>query len=285
MFKIVKKSVKFGDNTLTIETGEIGRQADGAVMVSYGDTVVFVTAVGNKNAREGQDFFPLTVDYQEKNYAAGKIPGGFFKREGRPSEKETLTCRLIDRPLRPLFPKNFYNEIQIVATVMSSDSEIDSDIPAIIGASAALAISGIPFYGPVGASRVGYIDDKYIVNPTKTQLEKSKLDLVVAGSDAAVLMVESEAKELPEKVMLDAVLEGHKAMQPVIEMINQFAKEAAKDPWDWVAPETNKDLVKQIEKIASKELEKHSQLSLRVIAQKSYQKLKIMLYLKLLKTT
>ena len=256
MFKIVKKSVKFGDNTLTIETGEIGRQADGAVMVSYGDTVVFVTAVGNKNAREGQDFFPLTVDYQEKNYAAGKIPGGFFKREGRPSEKETLTCRLIDRPLRPLFPKNFYNEIQIVATVMSSDSEIDSDIPAIIGASAALAISGIPFYGPVGASRVGYIDDKYIVNPTKTQLEKSKLDLVVAGSDAAVLMVESEAKELPEKVMLDAVLEGHKAMQPVIEMINEFAKEAAKDPWDWVAPETNKDLVKQIEKIASKELEK-----------------------------
>ena len=256
MFKIVKKSVKFGDNTLTIETGEIGRQADGAVMVSYGDTVVFVTAVGNKNAREGQDFFPLTVDYQEKNYAAGKIPGGFFKREGRPSEKETLTCRLIDRPLRPLFPKNFYNEIQIVATVMSSDSEIDSDIPAIIGASAALAISGIPFYGPVGASRVGYIDGKYIVNPTKTQLEKSKLDLVVAGSDAAVLMVESEAKELPEKVMLDAVLEGHKAMQPVIEMINEFAKEAAKDPWDWVAPETNKDLVKQIEKIASKELEK-----------------------------
>jgi polyribonucleotide nucleotidyltransferase len=256
MFKIVKKSVKFGDNTLTIETGEIGRQADGAVMVSYGDTVVLVTAVGNKNAREGQDFFPLTVDYQEKNYAAGKIPGGFFKREGRPSEKETLTCRLIDRPLRPLFPKNFYNEIQIVATVMSSDSEIDSDIPAIIGASAALAISGIPFYGPVGASRVGYIDDKYIVNPTKTQLAKSKLDLVVAGSDAAVLMVESEAKELPEKVMLDAVLEGHKAMQPVIEMINQFAKEAAKDPWDWVAPETNKDLVKQIEKIASKELEK-----------------------------
>ena len=147
MFNIVKKSVKFGNNTLTIETGEIGRQADGAVMVSYGDTVVFVTAVGNKNAKEGQDFFPLTVDYQEKNYAAGKIPGGFFKREGRPSEKETLTCRLIDRPLRPLFPKNFYNEVQIVATVMSSDSEIDSDIPSIVGASAALAISGIPFYG------------------------------------------------------------------------------------------------------------------------------------------
>jgi len=256
MFNIVKKSVKFGDNTLTIETGEIGRQADGAVMVTYGDTVVLVTAVGNKNAREGQDFFPLTVDYQEKTYAAGKIPGGFFKREGRPSEKETLTCRLIDRPLRPLFPKNFYNEIQIVATVMSSDSEIDSDIPAIIGASAALAISGIPFYGPVGASRVGYIDEKFVINPTKTQLIESELDLVVAGSDAAVLMVESEAKELPEKVMLDAVLAGHKAMQPVIKMINEFAKEAAKDPWDWTAQETNKDLVSQIEKIAAKDLEK-----------------------------
>jgi len=256
MFNIVKKSVKFGDNTLTIETGEIGRQADGAVMVSYGDTVVLVTAVGNKNAREGQDFFPLTVDYQEKTYAAGKIPGGFFKREGRPSEKETLTCRLIDRPLRPLFPKNFYNEIQIVATVMSSDSEIDSDIPAIIGASAALAISGIPFYGPVGASRVGYIDEKFVINPTKTQLVDSELDLVVAGSDAAVLMVESEAKELPEKVMLDAVLAGHKAMQPVIKMINEFAKEASKDPWDWTAQETNKDLVSKIEKIAAKDLEK-----------------------------
>ena len=206
MFNLIKKSIKFGAHDLIIETGEIGRQADGAVMVSYGDTVVMVTAVGRKEAKEGQEFFPLTVDYQEKNYAAGKIPGGFFKREGRPSEKETLTCRLIDRPLRPLFPKNFYNEIQIVATVMSSDSEIDSDIPAIIGASAALAISGIPFYGPVGASRVGYVDEKYVINPTKTQLENSELDLVVAGSDAAVLMVESEAKELPEKVMLDAVL-------------------------------------------------------------------------------
>ena len=256
MFNKVKKSVKYGDNTLTIETGEVGRQADGAVMVSYGDTVVFVTAVGNKNAKEGQDFFPLTVDYQEKNYAAGKIPGGFFKREGRPSEKETLTCRLIDRPLRPLFPKNFYNDVQIVATVMSSDSEIDSDIPSIIGASAALAISGIPFYGPVGASRIGYVDEKFVVNPTKTQLEVSELDLVVAGSDTAVLMVESEAKELPEKIMLDAVSSGHKAMQPIIKMINEFAKEAAKDPWDWTAPTTDKKLVTQIEKIAAKDLEK-----------------------------
>jgi polyribonucleotide nucleotidyltransferase len=256
MFDKVTKSVKYGAHTLTIETGEIGRQADGAVLVSYGDTVVLVTAVGNKNAKEGQDFFPLTVDYQEKNYAAGKIPGGFFKREGRPSEKETLTCRLIDRPLRPLFPDNFYNEIQIVATVISSDSEIDSDIPAIIGASAALAISGIPFHGPVGAARVGYVDEKFVINPTKTELEQSELDLVVAGSNSAVLMVESEAKELPEKVMLDAVLSGHKAMQDVIKMINDFAKEAAKDPWDWTSLKEDKELIVKIEKIASKDLDK-----------------------------
>jgi len=255
MFNVIKKSIKFGEHDLILETGEIARQADGAVKVSYGDTVVLVTAVGRKEAKEGQDFFPLTVDYQEKNYAAGKIPGGFFKREGRPSEKETLTCRLIDRPLRPLFPDNFYNEIQIVATVMSSDSEIDSDIPAIIGASAALAISGIPFHGPIGATRIGYLDDKFVINPSKTQMETSQLDLVVAGSDSAVLMVESEAKELPEKVMLDAVLEGHKAMQPVIKLINDLAKEAAKDPWDWSAPEVDKELVKNIEKIATKDLE------------------------------
>ena len=256
MFNIVEKSTKLGAHELKIRTGEIGRQADGAVVVSYGDTVVFVTVVGNKTAKEGQDFFPLTVDYQEKTYAAGKIPGGFFKREGRPSEKETLTSRLIDRPLRPMFPEGFYNEVQIVATVMSSDSEIDSDIPSIIGASAALAISGIPFYGPIGASRVGYIDDKFVINPTKTQLENSDLDLVVAGNDTAVLMVESEAKELPEKVMLDAVLEGHKAMQPVIKMINDLAKDAAKDPWDWAPAETNKDIVSKVEKIALKDLEK-----------------------------
>ena len=256
MFNIVEKSTKLGAHELKIRTGEIGRQADGAVVVSYGDTVVFVTVVGNKTAKEGQDFFPLTVDYQEKTYAAGKIPGGFFKREGRPSEKETLTSRLIDRPLRPMFPEGFYNEVQIVATVMSSDCEIDSDIPSIIGASAALAISGIPFYGPIGASRVGYIDDKFVINPTKTQLENSDLDLVVAGNDTAVLMVESEAKELPEKVMLDAVLEGHKAMQPVIKMINDLAKDAAKDPWDWAPAETNKDIVSKVEKIALKDLEK-----------------------------
>ena len=256
MFNKVKKSIKFGDHNLTIETGEIGRQADGAVVVSYGDTVVFVTVCGNKTAREGQDFFPLTVDYQEKTYAGGKIPGGFFKREGRPSEKETLTCRLIDRPLRPMFPDGFYNEVQVVATVLSSDSEIDSDVPSIIGASAALAISGIPFYGPIGASRIGYVDEKFVVNPTKTQLESSELDLVVAGNDKAVLMVESEAKELPEKVMLDAVLEGHKAMQPVIKMITELAKDAAKDPWDWTPAEPNAEIIKQVEKIALKDLEK-----------------------------
>ncbi|NDF81375.1 MAG: polyribonucleotide nucleotidyltransferase, partial [Methylophilaceae bacterium] len=193
-------------HTLTLETGEIARQADGAVLVSYGDTAVLVTVVGKHDVKEGQDFFPLTVDYQEKTYAAGKIPGGFFKREGRPSEKETLTSRLIDRPLRPLFPESFYNEIQIVAMVVSSDNEIDSDIPAIIGASAALAISGIPFYGPIGAARVGYINDEYITNPTASQLKESELDLVVAATDSAVLMVESEAKELPESVMLGATL-------------------------------------------------------------------------------
>ena len=246
MFNKVTKSMKLGAHELKIETGEIARQADGAVMVSYGDTVVLVTVVGNQSVKEGQDFFPLTVDYQEKTYAAGKIPGGFFKREGRPSESEILVCRLIDRPLRPLFPKNFYNDVQIVATVLSSDSEIDSDVPAIIGASAALSISGIPFYGPIGAAKVGYVDGEYVINPSKTQLAESELDLVVAGTKDAVLMVESEAKELSEKVMLDAVLEGHKAAKNVIKLINDFAKEAAKDPWDWSAPEPNKTLIAEI---------------------------------------
>ena len=256
MFNKVTKSMKLGAHELKIETGEIARQADGAVMVSYGDTVVLVTVVGNQSVKEGQDFFPLTVDYQEKTYAAGKIPGGFFKREGRPSESEILVCRLIDRPLRPLFPKNFYNDVQIVATVLSSDSEIDSDVPAIIGASAALSISGIPFYGPIGAAKVGYVDGEYVINPSKTQLAESELDLVVAGTKDAVLMVESEAKELSEKVMLDAVLEGHKAAKNVIKLINDFAKEAAKDPWDWSAPEPNKTLIAEIAKLAEKDLNK-----------------------------
>ena len=256
MFNKVSKSMKLGAHELKLETGEVARQADGAVMVSYGETVVLVTVVGNQNVKEGQDFFPLTVDYQEKTYAAGKIPGGFFKREGRPSEKEILVCRLIDRPLRPLFPKGFYNDVQVVVTVLSSDSEIDADIPAIIGASAALSISGIPFYGPIGATKVGYVDGKYIINPTKSQLQESELDLVVAGTKDAVLMVESEAKELSEKVMLDAVLEGHKAAKDVIKLINDFAKDSAKDPWEWNAPEPNQELISKISKLAEKDLSK-----------------------------
>jgi polyribonucleotide nucleotidyltransferase len=191
MFNKVTKTIQYGAHTLTLETGEIARQADAAVMVSYGDTVVLVTVVGNKTVKPGQDFFPLTVDYQEKSYAAGRIPGGFFKREGRPSEKEILTSRLIDRPLRPLFPEAFYNEVQVVATVLSSDPEIDADIPAMIGASAAMSISGIPFYGPLGAARVGYIDGEYVLNPTASQLKESKLDLVIAATEKAVMMVES----------------------------------------------------------------------------------------------
>ena len=254
MFNKVRKSIQYGAHELVLETGEIARQADGAVMVSYGDTVVLVSVVGKTEVKAGQDFFPLTVDYQEKTYAAGKIPGGFFKREGRPSEKETLTSRLIDRPLRPLFPDNFYNEVQVVATVMSSDSEIDSDIPAIIGASAAMAISGIPFYGPLGAARVGYINGEYIINPTATQIKESELDLVVAGTASAVMMVESEAKELPEDVMLGAVVHGHKEMQAVINMINEMAAEVGKEPWDWTPPEANAELIAKIEALAANDI-------------------------------
>ena len=235
----IKKSIQYGDHQLIIETGEVARQATGAVMVSMGDTVVLVTAVGSKEHVPGRDFFPLTVNYQERTYAAGKIPGGFFKREGRPSEKETLTSRLIDRPLRPLFPKAFTNEVQIIATVVSVDPEIDPDIPAIIGASAALAISGIPFNGPIGAARVGYQDGRYLLNPAVSQLESSGLDLVVAGTAGAVLMVESEAKELPEDVMLGAVLFGHEQMQAVITAIRELANEAGTAAWDWQAPPSN----------------------------------------------
>ncbi len=251
MFNKVKKSIQYGAHELTIETGEIARQADGAVMVSYGDTVVLVAVTSKREVKEGQDFFPLTVDYMEKTYAAGKIPGGFFKREGRPSEKETLTSRLIDRPLRPLFPEAFYNEVQIVATVMSSDPEIDADIPAIIGASAAMSLSGIPFFGPLGAARVGYINDEYVLNPTKAQLEETQLDLVVAATETAVMMVESEAKELSEEVMLGAVVYGHEQMQAVIKMINELAAEAGKDAWDWVAPEPDKALIEKIAAMAA----------------------------------
>ena len=206
MFNIAKESFQYGSQTVTLETGEIARQAGGAVVVNIDYTVVLATVVAAKSAKSGQDFFPLTVDYQEKTYAAGKIPGGFFKREGRPSEKETLTCRLIDRPIRPLFPEGFYNEVQVVCTVLSLNPEVDPDIAALIGTSAALAISGVPFDGPLGAARVGYINQQYVLNPTASQLKSSRLDLVVAGTASAVLMVESEADQLPEDVMLGAVV-------------------------------------------------------------------------------
>ncbi|MGL6045113.1 MAG: polyribonucleotide nucleotidyltransferase, partial [Vogesella sp.] len=212
MFNKITKSFQYGKHTVTLETGEVARQASGAVLVSVEDTVVLVSVVGSKNVKPGQDFFPLTVDYLERTYAAGKIPGGFFKREGKQSEKEILTSRLIDRPIRPLFPEGFYHDVQIVATVMSLNPEVDSDIPAMIGASAALAISGLPFNGPIGAVRVGYANGEYILNPTKTELLTSEMDLVVAGTERAVLMVESEAKELSEAVMLGAVVFGHDQM-------------------------------------------------------------------------
>jgi len=239
----VIKKFKYGAHEVSIETGEIARQADGAVIVNVADTVVLVSAVGRKQADPGRDFFPLTVNYEEKTYAAGKIPGGFFKREGRPSEKETLTSRLIDRPVRPLFPKGFKNEVQVVATVISLNPEVNPDIPALIGASAALAISGMPFQGPIGAARVGFIDGAYVLNPTKTELETSQLDLVVAGTADAVLMVESEADCLSEDVMLGAVVFGHDQMQVAITAINELAAEVGKPAWDWQAPEVNSALV------------------------------------------
>ncbi len=245
-----KQSFQFGEHAVTLETGEIARQADGAVMVSMGDTVVLVTAVGKKEAAPNAAFFPLTVNYQERTYAGGKIPGGFFKREGRPGEKETLTSRLIDRPVRPLFPKGFYNEVQIIATVMSIDPEIDSDIPAMIGASAALALSGLPFAGPIGGARVGYADGEYILNPSATQLKGSALNLVVAGTDQAVLMVESEARQLSEETMLGAVLFGHEQLQVAIAAIEKLAAEAGKPAWDWQAPQTDPTLTGAVARVA-----------------------------------
>jgi polyribonucleotide nucleotidyltransferase len=235
MFKYFRKELEWGGRRLVLETGKMARQADGSVLVSYGDTIVLCTAVGAKSVKPGQDFFPLTVNYQEKAFAAGKIPGGFFKREGRPSENETLVSRLIDRPLRPLFPENFRNEVQVVATVLSHDMDNDPDIVSLIGCSAALTLSGIPFFGPVGAARVGYEKGEYILNPTIAQMEGATLDLVLAGTAEGVLMVESEAAELPEDVMLGAVTFGHAAFQPVIQAIIELAEHAAKDPW--VLPE------------------------------------------------
>lgn len=250
MFNKHVKSFQYGKHTVTLETGEIARQAAGAVKVSMGDTVVLVAVTTNKEVKEGQDFFPLTVDYFERTYAAGKIPGGFFKREGKQSEKEILTSRLIDRPIRPLFPEGFYHDIQIVAMVISCDTEIDSDIPAMIGASAALVLSGVPFAGPIGAARVGYANGQYLLNPSKTELETSQLDLVVAGTKQAVLMVESEADILSEDVMLGAVVFGHEQMQAVINAINELADEVNPEVWDWKAPETNTELVAKVREIA-----------------------------------
>ena len=242
----IKKSVSFGERMLVLETGEIARQASGAVLASLGDTTVLVTVVGDKGSGTERDFFPLTVDYEERTYSAGKIPGGFFKREGRPSEKATLTCRLIDRPLRPTFPSGFRHEVQVIATVLSLDPEVDPDIPALVGASAAISLSGIPFNGPIAGVRVGYIDGEYVLNPTLSQLERSRLDLVVAGTETAVLMVESEADELPESVMLDAVLFGHERIQPVIDTIRELAQEAGSPAWDWQAPPADETLFESV---------------------------------------
>ncbi len=242
----IKKTFQYGAHEVTLETGEIARQAGGAVFVTMADTVVMVTVVGSRTADPGRGFFPLTVDYQEKTYAAGKIPGGFFKREGRPNEKETLTCRLIDRPIRPLFPKGFMNEVQVVANVVSSNPEIDADILALLGTSAALAISGIPFNGPIGAARVGYVDGEYVLNPTASQLVESDLNLVVAGTKNAVLMVESEANCLSESVMLGSVVFGHEQMQNAIQAIEEFAAETQVETWEWQAPQTDETLTQKV---------------------------------------
>ncbi|MEE3730480.1 Polyribonucleotide nucleotidyltransferase [Mannheimia haemolytica] len=250
----IVKQFKYGQHTVTLETGAIARQATAAVMASMDDTTVFVTVVAKKDVKEGQDFFPLTVDYQERTYAAGRIPGGFFKREGRPSEGETLIARLIDRPVRPLFPEGFFNEIQVIATVVSVNPQISPDLVAMIGASAALSLSGVPFNGPIGAARVGFINDQFVLNPTTSEQKISRLDLVVAGTDKAVLMVESEADILTEEQMLAAVVFGHEQQQVVIENIKEFVKEAGKPRWDWVAPEPNTDLINKVKALAETRL-------------------------------
>src|ERR1700752_3764120 len=254
MFNKVTKTFQYGQHQVTLETGEIARQASGAVMVSIEDTVILATVVARKDAKAGQDFFPLTVDYVEKTYAAGKIPGGFFKREGRPSEKETLTSRLIDRPIRPLFPDCFYNEVQVVATVMSLNPEVDSDIPAMLAVSAALTLSGIPFNGPIGACRVGYVDGHYVLNPTATQLKESKLNLVVAGTEQGVMMVESEALELAEDVMLGGVVYGHEQMQAAIQAIHELAEQAGKPAWKFEPPAKDEALIARVKELAEADL-------------------------------
>ncbi|KGF82514.1 polynucleotide phosphorylase/polyadenylase [Massilia sp. JS1662] len=250
MFNKVTKTFQYGDHTVTLETGEIARQASGAVLVSVEDTVVLATVVAKKDAKPGQDFFPLTVDYIEKSYAAGKIPGGFFKREGRPSEKETLTSRLIDRPIRPLFPEGYLNEVQVIVHVLSVNPEIDPDIPSMIGASAALCVAGIPFNGPIGAARVGYANGQYILNPTTTQLKTSQMDLVVAGTEHAVLMVESEAQQLSEEIMLGAVVYGHEQMKAVIDAIHALVEEGGKPEVEWAPAPKNEELIARVTAIA-----------------------------------
>jgi len=251
----ITKTFQYGKHQVTLETGEIARQAGGAVIVKFDDTVLLVSAVAAKKAREGQDFFPLTVDYQERFYAGGRIPGGFFKREGRATEKETLISRLIDRPLRPLFPEEFRNEVQVIATVMSLNPEIDGDIPALIGASAAVALTGAPFNGPIGAAKVGYINGEYVLNPTVSELKDSKLELVVAGTSNAVLMVESEAAELSEDVMLGAVMFGHREMQKVIHIINELVTEAGTQSWNWSAPSKNDTLISALKEAVGTQLD------------------------------
>ncbi|MCG9057018.1 polyribonucleotide nucleotidyltransferase [Laribacter hongkongensis] len=250
MFNKFSKTFQYGRHTVKLETGEIARQASGSVLVSMDDTVVLVAVTVNKDVKPGQDFFPLTVDYYERTYAAGKIPGGFFKREGKQSEKEILTCRLIDRPIRPLFPAGFYHDVQVVATVMSLNPEVDADIPAMIGASAAMVLAGVPFMGPIGAARVGYANGEYILNPTKTELATSQLDLVVAGTESAVLMVESEAQQLPEAVMLGAVVYGHEQMQAAIKAINELADEVNPVIFEWAPAAEDTELVAQVKALA-----------------------------------
>src|SRR6195952_1653076 len=246
MFNKVTKSFQWGAHTVRMETGEIARQSTGAVLVDIEGTVVLATVVAKREAKAGQDFFPLTVDYIEKTYAAGKIPGSFFKREGRPSELETLTSRLIDRPIRPLFPEGFFNEVQVVVHVVSLNPEVQADIAALIASSAALAVSGIPFAGPIGAARVGYVNGEYVLNPGKTERLNSKLDLVVAGTEAAVLMVESEANQLSEEIMLGAVVFGHEQGKIAINAIHELVREAGKPVWDWKAPAKDDTLIAKV---------------------------------------
>ena len=260
LFNKVTKTFQWGQHTVTMETGEIARQATGSVLVDVDGTVVLATVVAKDKANPGQDFFPLTVDYLEKTYAAGKIPGSFFKREGRPSEGETLVSRLIDRPIRPLFPEGFFNEVQVVVHVVSLNPDVEGDIPALIATSAALAISGIPFNGPIGAARVGYINNEFVLNPSKTQLTQSKLDLVVAGTESAVLMVESEAQQLTEDVMLEAVVFGHTQGKIAIDAIHELVKEGGKPEWQWQAPAKDESFIAKVNELAESKLREAYQI-------------------------